>query len=628
MTIDTLNPPPGSGPGLAASRIAASEAAAAARVAGPAGAPLPKTKPDFEANSAFADMDRAMNDAMNTLSAGLKSPLIGGKISAAQLAELAKGKLGARPLDPTLAELKNAALLLSTADAKPYLNQLKLPLTVASVEAARKAGFEKAHEEIIKSNLTAYAAALAGPLKTLVPKALTKDQLNVILLDGNLAGKSIRTLIPDEKTREAFLDAAAMMTDNRRLFEAVGPMNADQLKKLVAGQTVPMVEAPYNWQATLADAVRLSMPVKTDQEPKVDILDPKWTSAKMKLLVSEYDAFIKSRQMVPFHEAWHSVNGSGGTKNKGSGEWFIQFHAQMGGDFVEFMKMRGTADGALVDGSLPEWRDMTRPIPAEFIKPPSVKNNIRWKPPAFLQPKNALGAGPATMNLDGRRITCLDDITSMDELGRVLGESGAHAVAHIELNDGLMPTFKSVAAPPFILWHYGAIEKFRHEWLKTDSGMKWLEANPQGWTQPNLDAHDAVMDDVRERRQIATPGSSTFEPAGAPVRRDAPIMAPGSTRGGPVTRGAPPAEAAPRTRAAIRAEAKVAREARRLVEELCLTSSNPDGVMFSKDEILEASQGFVDAAKQEEGKTRTKTRRDRDAREATDAAGRVPWGRR
>jgi hypothetical protein len=90
-------------------------------------------------------------------------------------------------------------------------------------------------------------------------------------------------------------------------------------------------------------------------------------------------------------------------------------------------------------------------------------------------------------NPEGRVITCLNDIKNPDELGRVWGESGAHAVAHNKLGKE-MASFASVRDPAFLLWHFGVIETSRAEWLNTDSGKAWQKDHPSGWTDPNVDA--------------------------------------------------------------------------------------------------------------------------------------------
>ncbi len=170
--------------------------------------------------------------------------------------------------------------------------------------------------------------------------------------------------------------------------------------------------------------------------------------------------------MVKHHESWHSENGSGGTKGKDSGEKILQFHAKMKNEFVTWLGKQTPPMTDLLDknGLLPTW-DTTQPLPKEFWSGCS-NHSIDWKTPAFLT--NTADASQQ-LKLDGRTITCLSDIKSPDELGRVWGKSGAHAIAHIRLGDE-MSGFASVRDPAFMLWHFGVLENIRADWLKTDSG--------------------------------------------------------------------------------------------------------------------------------------------------------------
>jgi len=576
---------------------------------------IPKTAPEFEPNEAFADFDSTMLSTVKSLLSVIKSAPFNSTITEAQLGELANGKLGTKPLPAEWAELQNVAKLLGTAQGKTFKAQLGNPINATVLEAAPRVGFPKAHEAMLKTRLTTFAGALDGVLKPLLKPDKTIDLLKLrsALNNGRIAGKTLEELVPDKAAREQLVDAMGMITDNRRLFATVGTMSPDQLKKLVAGQEVAHKDGTYDWKVKLSDVVSATLPVKPGPEPTVDIHDPKW-KAKIPVLLSEYQAFLKDRKMVPFHEAWHSKNGSGGVNGATSGEWFQHFHAHMGGDFVEWLKMRGKTDAALVKGTngeyaLPDWADMTKDMPEGFYKPGQPKN-IGWEVPDILKRKTSAPLTGRPFMLDGQKITSLDDIKTLDGLGRVLGETGAHAVAHVELGGG-MAGFKSVAEPAFVLWHYGAMEKIRHEWLKTDNGKTWQAANPLGFSEPFLDTHDKVMGDVTRQRVAIITAAEEAEP----------MPRVGATRG---ARSGPVGAAAP---APKRTKAQILREAKQQAEELCTSDQYARGaneVLFTKDQIFEAAAGFKKGTpKHAEGVERTERVR---SRGATRGAVSEPWG--
>jgi hypothetical protein len=239
---------------------------------------------------------------------------------------------------------------------------------------------------------------------------------------------------------------------------------------------------------------------------------------------------------------------------------------------------------------------MTKDLPVAFQSRGAGKN-IGWEVPNFLSRKTADSARGQVFNLDRQKITSLDDIKTMDDLGRVLGESGAHAVAHVELGGG-MAGFKSVAEPAFVLWHYGAIEKIRNQWLQTDNGKKWLTANPQGWSRPFLDTHDEVMHDVVDQvttQRVSRDGTSFQAAAPGPAR---------ASRGGPAMAARPATASAPKSRG------QLLREDRATAEELCTTGyGNNNGELFNRDVILEAAAGFKDPQARAAGAERTKRKR-------------------
>lgn len=202
-------------------------------------------------------------------------------------------------------------------------------------------------------------------------------------------------------------------------------------------------------------------------------------------LADSWVNWIRDTGMVQTHEAWHAQYGSGGTRGTGSGELFMQFHSNMMESFKTHLRENGGAD--ILDacnGEIPEWTT-TRPLPPEFTFPGMMGGgNINWPVPEWL---TAQGGGQ-TFQFEGRSISKLDDIRTIDELGQCLGLSGVHAVGHVRLG-GTMSSFASVGVSPFLLWH-GKMEVFRNEWLKTQSGQKFLAQNPSGWTDPNANHHD------------------------------------------------------------------------------------------------------------------------------------------
>lgn len=579
-----------------------------------AGGPLlPKVNAEFEPNEAFFAFDASMARAVASMRASIASPPLNGKITDDQLKELAQtGKLSGNTLTGQAGDLVNIAKLLSTPEGSAFKAQLGNPITPAALDAAWKTGFATAHEAILVPRLTAYAAALDGPLKFAVDaknKAIDVGKLHAMLSTGKIGGQTLTELIPDEAKRKAFIDGASMLTDNRRLFAAVGTMSASQLADLCMGKPVNLDDGVHKWSPKLSDVVSTTMPIRPAPEPMVEINDPRW-AAKLPLFVSEYAAYIEDRSMVAFHEAWHSKNGSGGVNGPESGEWFTQFHADMGGDFVEFLKLRGTDKAALLDGQMPLW-DTTKSLPIIMVKGKPLfptPNNINYKTPSFLARQGQPSAAAPPFKLTARdgsvqSIRCLDDIKTADDLGRVMGESGVHAVAHVT-DGGVMATFKSVQDRRFPPWHYGAIEKIRYEWLKTDNGKRFLAENPMGWRNPYLDPHDVVMHDVVAQVAAKSREMSSFTPAGAAT----------ATRGGPALRSM--AAAGQRTRGQV---AQDERDARAQAEALCSVARNPDKAIFSADQILEAAAGFQDTGLKQDGEERTKRRRATRARE--------PWSK-
>jgi hypothetical protein len=190
--------------------------------------------------------------------------------------------------------------------------------------------------------------------------------------------------------------------------------------------------------------------------------------------------------MIPPHEDWHSENGSGGTQGVGSGEKFLMFHEQMLSDFLQKVKAEGSPEllAALTDKKgvvrLP-LIDFTKDVPdAYFVDKNGIDNRrINYKTPDFLERKSQQaknGKDGETFSFtngagEQQTVTSLEDIKTLDDLGRVIGESGAHAVGHVELG-GQMGSFDSVAVAAFLLWH-GWVVEVTQEWLKTPNGKAW-----------------------------------------------------------------------------------------------------------------------------------------------------------
>lgn len=214
-------------------------------------------------------------------------------------------------------------------------------------------------------------------------------------------------------------------------------------------------------------------------------------------------------KMVPMHETWHSTHGSGGTRGPGSGEVFMQFHANLMKDFSKVIETKDPALFKKLNGQLPVW-DTTKALPKEFHFPdmdPKTKGpkGIDWKAPSYLSAKGGTESFVLKDAQPPKTIKSLNDIKSVDELGRVLGASGVHAVGHIRLA-GKMGGFASIATPPFQLWH-GKMEEIRKEWLTTPSGKAAAKAHPpEGFADANANSHDSAMQAQHGMRGLAGAG--------------------------------------------------------------------------------------------------------------------------
>lgn len=223
--------------------------------------------------------------------------------------------------------------------------------------------------------------------------------------------------------------------------------------------------------------------------PPVDI--SKLSAADQKAVAKAWVTF--GTKMVPMHEQWHGLNGSGGTKGPKSGELFVQFHANMMKDFMAELRRTSPKLAGRLNNQLPTWNTEKDPIPTALAyKGMATDSSIKWKVPDYLTAKG--GTEAFTLKDDGgtKVIKSLNDISSVDELGRVFGTSGAHAVGHVRLG-GTMAAFQSVSVAPFMLWH-GKFEEIRQAWLQTDSGKAAAKAHPpEGWTDNKANSHQAMM---------------------------------------------------------------------------------------------------------------------------------------
>lgn len=217
-----------------------------------------------------------------------------------------------------------------------------------------------------------------------------------------------------------------------------------------------------------------------------------------KLSVADRKEFVRiwklfGPKMIAMHEAWHQQNGSGGTMGPGSGERFMQFHANLMRDFGALLAKENPGLWDRLGKKLPKW-DTTAAIPKEFYFPTMLATakgakGIDWKVPGYL---TATGGGETFTLSDGgsaKTIRSLNDIDNPDELGRVLGKSGAHAVGHVRCG-GQMSQFSSIGTPVFVLWHGGPVEEIREAWLQTAKGKAWAQRfPPEGWMDNLANAH-------------------------------------------------------------------------------------------------------------------------------------------
>ncbi|MFO0725208.1 MAG: tyrosinase family protein [Myxococcota bacterium] len=202
------------------------------------------------------------------------------------------------------------------------------------------------------------------------------------------------------------------------------------------------------------------------------------SAAQLTKLAKLHDAFMSPAHLKE-HSAWHEVNGSGGTRGPGSGELFLLFHHQMMTMFSDYCAQNGGKE-LLTEGKVPIW-DPTKAIPAQVKNTKATRDNSNPNIPMpqwlLLKGEKATAAGQkrwgATATGDITGIKSLDDVKTLDDLGRLMGTSGYHGSAHNEIG-GTMATFGSPQDPIFFGWH-GHIDDIMLKWaFKTANGQKWM----------------------------------------------------------------------------------------------------------------------------------------------------------
>ncbi len=202
------------------------------------------------------------------------------------------------------------------------------------------------------------------------------------------------------------------------------------------------------------------------------------SAAKLTLLSKLHNSFMTPAHLQE-HSSWHEVNGSGGTRGPGSGDLFLLFHHQMMTMLSDYCAQNG-GKALLTDGKVPIW-DPTQAIPSQIKNAKAQRKtsnpNIPMPQWLLLKGEAATAAGlkrwgsAPTGDITG--IKTLDDVKTLDDLGRLLGTSGYHGSAHNEIG-GTMSSFGSPQDPIFFGWH-GHIDDIMLKWVyKTANGQKWF----------------------------------------------------------------------------------------------------------------------------------------------------------
>lgn len=188
-----------------------------------------------------------------------------------------------------------------------------------------------------------------------------------------------------------------------------------------------------------------------------------------------HNEFIKSNPVIENHECWHSQNGVGGTQGVGSGEKFVSFHRDMIKDLANFIDqpVSSMPVSEIVSADIEKIANLF-PLPTNVTLDPSP--NRTDSTPSYLTAEG----GSESFSLDGREIKSLNDLNSIDDFGRVLGESGYHGSAHGALG-GTMRGVESPRAAVFYSWH-GHLDKLADKFLKAEKGQSWLQSgNNSNW---------------------------------------------------------------------------------------------------------------------------------------------------
>jgi hypothetical protein len=190
-----------------------------------------------------------------------------------------------------------------------------------------------------------------------------------------------------------------------------------------------------------------------------------------------HNEFIKTYPVISNHICWHQIYGSGGTEGVGSGEVFLQFHRSMMKDVMNFLEVPNlpiwgsTTSASIVANSLP----VPSNAPLDVFFPNETVG--------FRDYLTRRGGGEVLVvnNVSGetRNITNLNDLRSIDELGRVMGVM-YHGIGHFLLG-GTMLSFESPRDPQFYVWH-STLDGIADSWLNTSSGKSWSnESLSQDW---------------------------------------------------------------------------------------------------------------------------------------------------
>jgi len=180
--------------------------------------------------------------------------------------------------------------------------------------------------------------------------------------------------------------------------------------------------------------------------------------------------FVKQTTVIEDHVAWHREHGSGGTRGPGSGVIFLDLHKGMMNDVKRYM-------GGL-NQILPMWTNFHTNILALIPQPLGVTRKPLQNPPNFEKPffLTLEGDGEQTLTFEGMSIASLNDIPTIDLLGRIIGEE-FHGVGHVYVG-GTMTGYESPRDPMFDLWH-NAIEGIVEDWLTTSAGQAFIQT-PEG----------------------------------------------------------------------------------------------------------------------------------------------------